>query len=382
MADQAPQSNSHVSRARPNYRGVGPIRYQTIAIIWLNISIVSLTVLAALDLLLPVEGFIWDQNLGGRRVSETFVPAHYYLWSPEETAATLEDWNRYVLNGHWRVHPWTGLISREFEGRFVSVDRNGRRGGRAPEKINGSSSFKVWIFGGSTVFGWGVSDSSTVASFLQLALHELIPDSEIEVVNFGVPWYNSSHEVALLLANLRESEAQPDRVIFLNGLNDLVHSIFYRNGSPLHPRLEQAWEEHLNGMFSAPPWIRFEQAFPLLRLSAKWRRQVGSPLGGVRLSSTETNEALIQQAANRYVRNHHAASALAKSFDVDATFCLQPVPNWLAMDRATTDDRDYRVFSEKVLEGCGPTLLDFRSALSGLGSEFAMSVEQDGVPLQ
>ena len=153
--------------AGTNSRDAWSARYRTLATVCLNTGLAGLVVLAGLHLLFPLEAFIWDQKLGGKRLSETFVAAHYYLSDPEETAAIFQDWDQYVLNGHWQVHPWTGLINREFKGRYVSVGRYGRRGGLAPDDTHASLlSDVVWVFDGSTVFGWGLSDSSTIPSLL------------------------------------------------------------------------------------------------------------------------------------------------------------------------------------------------------------------------
>ncbi len=367
-------------QAEKKSRAGWPDRYRTFAMVCVNTALAGLFVLLVLHFLLPVEELMWDQNLGGQRLSRTFVEAHYYSSDSEATAGILRDWDRYILNGHWQVHPWTGLINREFTGRYLSVSADGRRGGIAPDAARAAlGPYVVWVFGGSTVFGWGLPDSSTVPAFLQVALQAEKPTRQVEVIKFGVPWYNSSHETALLLSNLRDSEDAPDRVVFLNGLNDLVHSVFYQNESPLHPRLSEAWEEQLAGLFAGPPWIRLEPAFPPLRLLAKLQPADNPPFGGERLDGAGDKPSSIRQAARRYERNHRAASALAESFGVDPLFLLQPVPTWLAEDRIATADADYRAFSNYVLESCGPTVLDFRSALGSLETNFAMSVEENGV---
>ena len=367
-------------QAEKKSRATWPDRYRTFAMVCVNTVLAGLLVLLVLHLLLPVEELIWDQNLGGQRLSQSFVEAHYYSSDPEATAGVLRDWDRYILNGHWQVHPWTGLINREFTGRYFSVGADGRRGGIAPDDASAAlDPFVVWVFGGSTVFGWGLPDSSTVPSFLQVALQAEKPDRQVEVINFGVPWYNSSHETALLLSNLRDSQDPPDHVVFLNGLNDLVHSVFYQNESPLHPRLNEAWEQQLAGFFAGPPWIRLESAFPPLRLLAKLRPAENPPFGGERLDGAGDQPSSIRQAARRYERNHRAASALVERFGVDSLSLLQPVPTWLAEDRVSTSDENYQAFSKQVLESCGPTLLDLRSALGGLEANFALSVEQNGV---
>lgn len=81
-------------------------------------------------------------------------------------------------------------------------------------KINGS----IWVFGGSTVYGQGVNDNETITAYLNQL------DSVNTYINFGVHAYHQSNEIEKLLLLLKKGY-RPDKVIFIDGLNDIVRMI-------------------------------------------------------------------------------------------------------------------------------------------------------------
>ncbi len=340
--------------------------YQTAAVVLTSSVLLTAVVLLALHLAFPLERSIWQQNLDGRRLSEGFVPEHYYLTDAEQTEQIRRDFDGYVLAGHWQVHPWTGLINRQHESAGLNVDAEGRRAGLAPSAAHaGRPPLVLWAFGGSTLFGWGVADVHTVPSQLQAALQERFEERQVRVRNLGVPWYNSAHQLALLAANLRRTPEPPDAVLFLDGLNDLVHRVHYHSESPLHPQLFLAWEERLDAMFAPPPWIRIAPSLPLLRAARTLGWRDGPGLGGLREPPERADrESLIRRAASDYRANRRMAEALCDELGVLPFFFLQPVPMWLDESRTETTDPDYRAFG--------------RLALAGLDAGYAMSVERDG----
>ncbi len=353
-------------------------RYQTAAVLLLNTLVLTVIVLLALHFIFPLERSIWKQNLEGRRLSDDLVPAHYYLTDAAETERIRQTLDDYVLQGHWQVNPWTGLINRAYASEYLNVDQDGRRAGLPPSaEHSGLPPLDVWAFGGSTLFGWGVSDRHTVPSQLQAELQERLPRRQVSVSNLGVPWYNSSHEVALLLARLRQSSRPPDMVVFLDGLNDLIHRAHYHTESPLHHQLDRAWEERLDAMFAPPPWIRLTPSFPLFRLAPP----AGSTLGGVESQAGGGDEqAWLRQAAAAHRTNRRAASAICEEFGVTAFFFLQPVPMWLNETRNRTADERYETFVRMLLDGDeSGSVSDQTGALADLDSRYAMTVEEVGV---
>lgn len=355
--------------------------YQSLAVLLLNTAIATGVVLAVLHFAFPVEESVWNQNLDGRRISGDLVPEHYYLTSPDETRRIRETLDEYILAGHWQVHPWTGLINRRFASEHLNVDNHGRRATvEASVDHAGQPPFRVWAFGGSTLFGWGVSDPYTVPSQLQASLQERLPGRQVQVTSYGVPWYNSSHEVVLLATELRRAPEAPHAVVFLDGLNDLVHRTHYRTDSPLRFQLDQAWEQRLDDLLAPPPWLRLAPSFPLFRAALAFGSSADSTLGGMASDEPEQGLAtLIEQAADDYLTNRRVATAICREYGIAPYFILQPVPMWLGAERHTTVDPSYNAFSRRVLEAETGDLHDLRGALAALEPRYAMTVEQTGV---
>lgn len=84
----------------------------------------------------------------------------------------------------------------------------------APGLINGS----VWVFGGSTTFGQGVKDDETITAYLNRL------DTANTYINFGVHAFHQSNEIEKLLLLLKKGY-HPSKVIFIDGLNDVIRMI-------------------------------------------------------------------------------------------------------------------------------------------------------------
>lgn len=80
---------------------------------------------------------------------------------------------------------------------------------------------QVFFFGGSTMYGTGVTDSETIASiFTRLCRQQKIP---VKTFNYGVPAFFSYQEYILLVKLLTRGD-RPDKVIFMDGLNDVLQA--------------------------------------------------------------------------------------------------------------------------------------------------------------
>ncbi|MFA7379591.1 MAG: hypothetical protein WC150_03970 [Bacteroidia bacterium] len=79
------------------------------------------------------------------------------------------------------------------------------------QKINQNT----WLLGGSTTFGYGVPDDETFAFFLNQL------DTANTYINLGAPSFHQRLEIEKLIVLLQKGY-RPKRVIFLDGLNDLV----------------------------------------------------------------------------------------------------------------------------------------------------------------
>ncbi len=119
-----------------------------------------------------------------------------------------------VLRPHTVLHFTNGNSTDEYT---VGVEAIRYESGWTDELVNQkmASDNTVYVFGGSTNFGHGVSSDNTIASFLN------DQDPDHIYLNFGINSYDSIREVDKLLYLLRQG-FRPKKVIFIDGLNDLT----------------------------------------------------------------------------------------------------------------------------------------------------------------
>jgi lysophospholipase L1-like esterase len=115
------------------------------------------------------------------------------------------------------LHPWYYWKTKPRVSEDVNINNNGvRRTIKSPDR----DAKKIFMFGGSTTWGWGVDDSNTIPSLLQKKI-----GSGYDVYNYGVPAFMSIQETNYLLEELWKSGA-PDIVIFYDGVNDGYDSLY------------------------------------------------------------------------------------------------------------------------------------------------------------
>lgn len=98
------------------------------------------------------------------------------------------------------------------KGRYINVDKTDL--GLLRKTINvvrkecqGKPVTKIWVFGGSTVYGIGAPDWGTLPSYLSAGLQG-VSDDCVEVSNLGVAGYVTNQEVILLMEELKRGLAQ------------------------------------------------------------------------------------------------------------------------------------------------------------------------------
>lgn len=124
----------------------------------------------------------------------------------------MEEWESYV---YWRRKP--------FEGKYINVDVNQRRKtdfeNNNPIKAN--PDYRIFMFGGSTMWGSGVRDEYTIPSLLGSYLSK--EGYYVEVINFGESGYVNSQEVLTLIKQVRQNNI-PNLAVFYDGVNDVFSS--------------------------------------------------------------------------------------------------------------------------------------------------------------
>lgn len=350
--------------------------YQTISTLIVSTILLSTIVLVILNFLFPAEDLIWFAA-NSHRYSTFFNRNAYYFIKDGDIDQVGSEYDKLAISGHWQVNPWTGLINRHFEGRFLNIDQYGRRRTISPSaKQSGKPPLIIWTFGGSTMFGWGLPDQYTLPSQLQVKLQTSIPEREVRCVNFGTPWYNSSHEAALFIANLRAQKEQPDIAIFLDGYNDLSHIVYYNNEAPLFNELNAAWEARIASFTTPPPWIIFSPNFPVYRLERRLGYQPYQPAQLKKEALQEGKTERLKIAISRYRFNRRMINVIGQEFGVATYFFLQPVPDWTDKDRVTIIQPDYRVLRENLTQNNDKDLfLDLTGVLATLDPHYYQTID-------
>lgn len=131
------------------------------------------------------------------------------------------------LSAIW--YPYVYWRSGPYQGRYINVRSNGLRFTANNASANpGSSSkpLKLFMFGGSTMFGLGARDDHTIPSLLAAMLRR-DGVKTVEITNYGQIGYVSTQEVIELSEQLRRGDV-PNLVIFYDGINDAAAS--YQDG--------------------------------------------------------------------------------------------------------------------------------------------------------
>ncbi len=112
-----------------------------------------------------------------------------------------------------------------YQGKYINLDKNSIRK-TIPNCSDASPNpVKIFVFGGSTIWGTGSRDEGTIPALISKNLCE--KNIAVEVINFGESGYTNTHDMIRLLLELRQGN-KPSIVIFYDGVNDVWSS--YQNG--------------------------------------------------------------------------------------------------------------------------------------------------------
>lgn len=301
--------------------------YAGLALIWTGVCILFL-VGNCVAVLLPEDR------------SERPPPPHvieglrhaYPGWSDAELVQLRrENWGGFVND--YLVQPREAPA----EGRYVSVHPGGFRISREQGPWPPEERFyNVFLFGGSTTFGYGVPDDQTIASHLQELLAR-VGDQEVRVYNFGRGAYYSTQE-RIAFEKLLTLGYVPDLAVFIDGLNDFFHL----RDPPLATALltreaDEGKGETLLALLQRLPLLRrLGGAFaPSTNLAtrevdddegeeraATQKRRARRKAEAPRHDDRETLDAVIA----RYVANKAIIEAFGAAFGVEIAMVWQPVP--------------------------------------------------------
>ena len=247
-----------------------------------NFSIVFLVSLILIFILNALIFFTWPIY------SKINSNKHFYstkqqklLNLSDEDLITLhnETWRNY---DKFRFIPYIGHSETNRKGKFVNFsETNGR-------KINRPSECEktVYLYGGSTTFGYNVSDKQTIGQYLQNLF-----DVNACIYNHGRAYFYSKQENNLLINHI-ESNKKIDYAIFLDGVNERCGGYVY--------------DSHLSNSFSLlteRPFNMWKKSFKQFLLTMPMSQFINSLFGSNRFVNTENSVLKIDSCENNISLN-------------------------------------------------------------------------------
>lgn len=153
---------------------------------------------------------------------------HSDALNPQDTTQLKEFVEEFCQS--YKAH-WTSYVyyrRNPFTGKLITIDTNGIRYTPrwSPHPNSSDPSLRIFLFGGSTMWGTGVRDSGTIPSALSRLIASDSGEAPAQVVNMGESGYVSMQEIIALEVELRKGNI-PDVVITYDGVNDVFST--YQN---------------------------------------------------------------------------------------------------------------------------------------------------------
>src|SRR5262245_12806026 len=291
----------------------------------LGIAVVMFVALeAVVSLGFYVRGF-WHPPAANIRIkadtySDTEWASKYYKEIEEVEKGRTLRWQPYV---YWRRTPR--------HGQYINIEPDGLRktiNVSAPE--GASPPIKVFMFGGSTMWGLGAGDDSTIPSiFAQEAKNKGI---NCEVVNFGQYAYVSTQGVIELTLQLQKGNV-PDVVIFYDGVNDTFSGFQLSVPGLPHDEIRREKEfcllerkelQTLAAQSAIRQLSTMRFLHGVLQKSGLWPDNVRTIPLAYEKAITDKG-ALAQAVVESYLNNIKLVQTLSKSYGFTSLFYWQPV---------------------------------------------------------
>jgi lysophospholipase L1-like esterase len=218
-------------------------------------------------------------------------------------------WEAYP-NGLWR--------SRPFAGKTIVVDNDGIR--RTTDSICNGKTPLIYLFGGSTAWGYGSPDWETIAS--HLAKRFASAGAPACVVNMANDAWSSNEGVINLVQQLKKVGArQPDDVVFVDGCNDIITPFLFTGGVDVPWNFQKPWLD------ARPIELRGNLHYLEVTNTAILVQRLLKQFSGSHLKLlTSAPNRLAREVVDNYLNNIRIVRGLAKSFDFRYAFFWVPVP--------------------------------------------------------
>ncbi len=216
-------------------------------------------------------------------------------------------------SNHFTYEAYVGWERKPFQGQAINIDEPGVR--RSSPSHCDQPGYTIWVFGGSTTWGYGAPDWLTIPS--QLAAKYQASGRTVCVKNFGEKAWVNTQEMIKLLLELKQTDRKPDLVIFYDGPADVYES--YQSGrGGVHQNFDDTkrlFEGHAAASSGSFHYLQDSNA---ARLLGQQRQQ------NLQQSSSKNPDAIARRALRSYLENVQIIEALAREYKFQPAFFWEP----------------------------------------------------------
>ena len=234
-------------------------------------------------------------------------------------------WHEFLLSRKQRYYPYVAWRRAPFAGQTINIDDHGIR--QTPGADCRPGAYKVFAFGGSTMWGTGAPDWGTIAARLQGRLEERRPEP-VCVTNFGETGYVSTQSLVMLLLQLKLGNV-PNAVVFYDGPNDVyaayqagrvgVHENFYQIAALFEEPLKgESFRELLQNTYS------YAVVDALVGKFTSRREQPQVTVMNYQSIGVDA-AALGDMVVQNYLSNYTMVDVLARRFGFETFMFIQPI---------------------------------------------------------
>ena len=288
--------------------------FSWLARVW---SIVGLALIAFVLLEGAYRAVRLVRNTGGGEPAVAVVPSIH----PHAGDAWFVGWyEQSIIRGGMVFDPYRANRRAPGHAPGVTIDSSGRR---VTVQADGTGAVgrRLFLLGGSTMWGYTARDSATIPSLVAAKLRAR-GVAGVEVVNLAQPGYNATQEVATLLLALRDGEI-PAAAVFLTTHKDIYAA--YQNGRPGGITSEGVYA----ALFEDRPPDAADEFRALARrsaLGARWISPSATTGSSVATPAMATPTAAIcTGVAKQYRELARLADAMGREYGFPVFFLRQPM---------------------------------------------------------
>ena len=282
-----------------------------------------------------ISKFFLDQTKFEKNYRQHLVEKVYGRENKEDYLRVLEE-QSYPL----KYKPFIEFTEQERIGKFVTVSEVGNRCNKnniseCSGPLGGIN--EIWLFGGSTSFGYGVKNNETIPAYL-----EKFFEDKKRIINFGSGYLYSTQERIYFL-NLLTYLEPPYAAVFIDGSNEFAN-LSLPSESAISNSIRDNLNKKSNDLFFE--WLKTR----ITRLNFyRLIKQVFSDEEKNKETFKVANEKKIVQLIKRLNENHKINEAVGSLYGVKVLNVLQPHPIYEYDPAITKMPEQFLNLNEEIL---------------------------------